>query len=823
MPHFPQVTDSTPFKVVTPIGMLGYGYDFDAFEQLCAGGDISAIIADSGSTDSGPQKLALGSTTCPRDAYLRDLEPILRAAHRHQIPVLIGSAGGDGSNIHVDLFVELVHEISAKEGYSFLVASIYADISPELVVDQITAGTVIPCGPVPELTAKEARKATTIVAQMGAEPFMDALLGGANVIIGGRAYDPAPYAAVCLLRGVDAGVAWHMGKEERCTVISVGAHTLYEKSRPDRLVGPGGILDLTQSKYEQLTERTVRVSGAVFEPMSYTVKLEGAKPIGFRTMFMGGIRDPILIAQIDTVLPGIEKYVQSMTEDFDGDADKIEWHVYGKNGVMGSLEPDIGTPLEICVMGEVLSSTQSRANGMASLARVGLMHCPYVGQMATAGSFASPLTPLEVALGPACEFNVYHIISISDPLSLFPITYHSISYPIGSSAGKTNGDGVVVKTPKTYNRAPVLEQPPKATMAELVAQGSTSATLAELASIVRSKNAGPFELTFDVMFEEESTYQWVKSSGVLNPTTMSAAFNMDESKVVACMFWDQARAFKFTIPRVKSQGGFGERDMHGCQQHIPLMRTSDQRFSYFMHIPKSHTWTGKPLPLVVLIHGTMREAESLRNSYAQFSEDHACVVLVPYFAAGILGREDRDSYKLIAYKGIRFDTILLGMIDEVADVYNFESDKFLLAGFSGGGQFAQRFLYLHPERLRAVSIGAPGEITPPDSTIDWPKGIRNLSELFDGSGAGNFKAMSKVAVQFLVGELDNDPKALATQDGTGRIDRITFLPEALVERGVGVGSVLEVIPGVGHQSADARTRATTQAFLRKQLEVAEAL
>ena len=85
----------------------------------------------------------------------------------------------------------------------------------------------------------------------------------------------------------------------RCTPMSVAAHTLYEKSRPDVLVGPGGALLLQdRCTYVQLDDRRVRVSGAVFEPRPYTVKLEGAKALGFRTLFVGGIRDPTMQSQI---------------------------------------------------------------------------------------------------------------------------------------------------------------------------------------------------------------------------------------------------------------------------------------------------------------------------------------------------------------------------------------------------------------------------------------------------------------------------------------------------------------------------------------------
>jgi hypothetical protein len=82
----------------------------------------------------------------------------------------------------------------------------------------------------------------------------------------------------------------------RCTVISVAAHSLYEKTRPDVLIGPGGELHLDTAVYEQLSDdRTVRVTGARFLPIDHTVKLEGARTDGYHSVFMGGIRDPILI------------------------------------------------------------------------------------------------------------------------------------------------------------------------------------------------------------------------------------------------------------------------------------------------------------------------------------------------------------------------------------------------------------------------------------------------------------------------------------------------------------------------------------------------
>jgi hypothetical protein len=97
---------------------------------------------------------------------------------------------------------------------------------------------------------------------------------------------------------------------ERVTPVSAAAHTLYEKTRPDVLPGPGGRLFLGEAKYEQLPDqRSVKVSGSVYEKDEvYKVKLEGAELLGYRTVFIGGIRDPILIEGIDEFLENTADY-----------------------------------------------------------------------------------------------------------------------------------------------------------------------------------------------------------------------------------------------------------------------------------------------------------------------------------------------------------------------------------------------------------------------------------------------------------------------------------------------------------------------------------
>jgi hypothetical protein len=294
---------------------------------------------------------------------------------------------------------------------------------------------------------------------MGAEPFLKVLQERPDieVIIAGRSYDPAPFAGLCMLHGISPGTYWHMGKivecgavcaepkgkvilatirqdsfdlepmalDERCTIASVAAHTLYEKSKPDMLAGPGGVLDLRQSRYEQITERAVRVSGSVFVPSEqYQVKLEGAGLVGHRTIFIGGIRDSVLLGQIDDFLSRVHaSAAKTYPAIADGSA-TLDFHQYGRNGVMGATEPEIDRiPHEIGLLGEVTAPTQELANAICSSVRINVLHMPYSGQVATAGNFAIPLNPPETPTGPVYRFSVYHLMDVESPTELFPIHY----------------------------------------------------------------------------------------------------------------------------------------------------------------------------------------------------------------------------------------------------------------------------------------------------------------------------------------------------------------------------------------------------------------
>lgn len=96
------------------------------------------------------------------------------------------------------------------------------------------------------------------------------------------------------------------------------------------------------------------------------------------------------------------------------------------------------------------------------------------------------------------------------------------------------------------------------------------AALRDLARICRSKNAGPFLLTLDVVFEERGRYEHVKRSGVLSPELFARLYGVRPEDVLFTAY-DAGLAFKATLPRLVGSGDLGDTDVYGCQQHAPLL------------------------------------------------------------------------------------------------------------------------------------------------------------------------------------------------------------------------------------------------------------
>ena len=194
---------------------------------------------------------------------------------------------------------------------------------------------------------------------------------------------------------------------------------------------------------------------------------------------------------------------------------------------------------------------------------------------------------------------------------------------------------------------------------------------------------------------------------------------------------------------------------------------SDPRFSYYVYIPESIYEKEPPLyKIVCIVHGTARSTEDYRQAYREF-------------------------------KGVRYDLILLSMIDELSRKYRIYKDKFFMSGFSGGGQFAQRFFYLHPKRLMGLCIGAPGRITYINDKVDYYWGTRDFNKIFDKEI--EIEAMKNVPVQLLIGEKDVSFIGESPY-GSNRMERMMNLKKNLEEHDIEVQ--LDIMEGIAHSGYD---------------------
>jgi hypothetical protein len=442
------------FRILSTTAILGYGFPLASFEAGMAR-KPHLIAVDGGSTDPGPYYLGAGVSFTDRGAVKRDLEIMLKAGVPNKIPVVIGTAGGSGGEAHLAWCREIIEEIAREQKLSFTMSVIHAELDKGFVKSEFKKGRVNPLEPAPALTEGEIDATSHVVAQMGLEPFLAALEDKPDVILAGRTYDPVCFAALPIKEGYDYALSLHLGKilecasicaspgsgsdcmfgyigedyfrveplnpVRKCTTLSVAAHTLYEKTNPYILPGPGGHLDLHETKFEQETENIVRVRGTRFVPgAANTVKLEGAKPIGCRTISIAGVRDPIMIAEIDKIITGVEERV---ADNFRGKLENyhLRFNIYGRDGVMGNLEPhpDTAAVHELGIIIEAIAPTQEQADTICAFARSTMLHYGYEGRRSTAGNLAFPYSPSDFHAGEVYVFSIYHLLTTEDPAALF--------------------------------------------------------------------------------------------------------------------------------------------------------------------------------------------------------------------------------------------------------------------------------------------------------------------------------------------------------------------------------------------------------------------
>jgi hypothetical protein len=382
---------------------------------------------------------------------------MLREAMRAGVPVIIGSAGHAGGRPHLEWTVNIVRELAAENGWHFKLASIDSEVDKNTLASALRDGLVTPLGPGPELSEAAILKAERFVAMMGIEPIQRALEAGAQVVVAGRSSDVAVYAAFPVLKGIPRAVAFHAGKilecgaasvEQRkspdsmaaeldgdgftvaapnpalrCTPQSVAAHTLYENADPLLLVESGGTLDTTSSRYEAVGNRAVRVTGSKFIPASrYTVRIEGARLVGYRSIVVAGIRDPLLLQQLDAFLASLRTVVERKVFDnmhLDPAAYSINFRVYGRNGTLGEMEPVREIGHEVGLVIDVVASSQEVAADICPVVSHTGLHHPIPEYNGLISNFAYPFSPGGIDAGPVYEFCANHVWELKDPCGPF--------------------------------------------------------------------------------------------------------------------------------------------------------------------------------------------------------------------------------------------------------------------------------------------------------------------------------------------------------------------------------------------------------------------
>jgi Domain of unknown function (DUF4387)/Acyclic terpene utilisation family protein AtuA len=393
------------YRVVSACGALGYGYPNESL-QTALQGRVDAIICDGGSMDAGPYYLGTGTEYFEREAVKADYRHMVAAGKKIGCPVILGSSGMAGGDRNLDWMIDVAKEIFAElDMRNTKVAIIRSELDPEIVVQEYRDGALRPTGVGPELN-EEALRDSVIVGQMGIHPLMTALESGAQFILAGRSCDIALFASDMIRRGIDAGLAYHVGHvlecgalacdpgspsdclvaevyddgsavfvapnpARRCTAYSIAAHSLYEESHPQLQFYPEGILVMEKTQFFSRDGRTAGIRNSRFvragKPWPWSIKLEGSRFLGARKVSL------IYIDPAD--LPNIP-------------ADVL---VYGRNGVQAT--PVDASQRELGIVIETASRTQEGAILLASLLTHYLIHYGYPGRKATAGNIAYPLSP----------------------------------------------------------------------------------------------------------------------------------------------------------------------------------------------------------------------------------------------------------------------------------------------------------------------------------------------------------------------------------------------------------------------------------------------
>jgi hypothetical protein len=415
------------YRVVSPCNLLGAGFPHESFTRALEG-QVDAIVVDAGTVEFGPFLLGSGGDGFNWADVRYDLERVIAAAHRIGCRLIIGSSGVAGGDRNLAAFVQLGQEIFERLGIQKArVATISSELSPQTVVAEFRAGALRSlCNGI--TLSEDALQESIIVGQMGVHPIIAALETGAQYVIAGRACDASLFAADMIRRGIDYGLAYHVGQvldggagaceppapsdclvaeiyddqsaffvppdpQRRCTVHSLAAFAMYTEGHPQLQFYPEGVLSTVSTQYHARDPRSAGLSDSrwLSGPTNSSIKVEGARRLGYRRISLLNV-DPANVHDIPT-----------------------DCLVYGRDAVQLAPYGDAACPMGILI--ETSAATQDSAASLGHALRLALAQFSYPGRKSTAGNLAFPLSPFGISFKrPDASFGFLIPCGTADPL-----------------------------------------------------------------------------------------------------------------------------------------------------------------------------------------------------------------------------------------------------------------------------------------------------------------------------------------------------------------------------------------------------------------------
>jgi len=274
------------------------------------------------------------------------------------------------------------------------------------------------------------------------------------------------------------------------------------------------------------------VTGSVWQERPYTLKLEGAGAGGYQTIMLVGIQDPEVLGRLDEFHDKMLAALNHRVKTTIGEARATSTSRCGS--MAGTRFPATSpggapVPREVGVLFVATAATQEMATQIAKACNAWFFHFPIV-EDEELPSYGFAFTPADIERGAVYEFKLNHVVEIDDPMALVRTTWIDL---------KKKEDGVMT-------------------------------TVKDVCRHVRSKNAGPYWVTFDLFFDGPESFAKYQDSPALGPPLFERLFGADPTLVRRYPVPD-LNVVKISYARTAPQGGMVERDMHCGQQFVRLL------------------------------------------------------------------------------------------------------------------------------------------------------------------------------------------------------------------------------------------------------------